>query len=241
MMPVHPGAYFSGQRSTEAAARDRGPRGYHDAAGGPSMPGDPAGQSRHLTLRYRAADWAVPANGDCHAGRPFTRGGIAALQHRPRRHRTGQVCTPAIEQRILDTTLQRRSPHGTHWSVRTLARYLGLSRMMIQRVWQRHELQPHRVERFKLSKDPQFEARVRDIVGLYLNPPARALVLCVDEKSQIQALDRTAPSCRCAPDCRNGKPMLTDAMARRPCLRPLTSSPARSLGAAGRATAAKSS
>jgi transposase len=65
--------------------------------------------------------------------------------------------------------------------------------MMVQRVWQRHEVQPHRVEKFKLSKDPRFEEKVRDIVGLYLDPPARALVLCVDEKSQIQALDRTAP------------------------------------------------
>lgn len=123
----------------------------------------------------------------------FSHGGIAALQQRPRRHRAAQVCTPAVEQRILDTTLKTRSPHGTHWSVRTLARHLGLSRMMIQRVWQRHAIQPHRVERFKLSKDPKFEERVRDIVGLYLNPPERALVLCVDEKSQIQALDRTAP------------------------------------------------
>jgi len=74
-----------------------------------------------------------------------------------------------------------------------LAQQLGISRTMLHRVWQRHDIQPHRVERFKLSKDPQFEAKVRDIVGLYLNPPDRALVLCVDEKSQIQALDRTAP------------------------------------------------
>lgn len=123
----------------------------------------------------------------------FTRGGVAALQQRLRRKRAGRVLTPAVEQQILDTTLKRRSPHGTHWSVRTLARHLGLSRMMIQRVWQRYEIQPHRVEKFKLSTDPRFEERVRDIVGLYLNPPERALVLCVDEKSQIQALDRTAP------------------------------------------------
>ena len=74
-----------------------------------------------------------------------------------------------------------------------LAQQLGISRTMVHRVWQRHDIQPHRVERFKLSKDPQFEEKVRDIVGLYLNPPDRALVLCVDEKSQIQALDRTAP------------------------------------------------
>ncbi len=63
----------------------------------------------------------------------------------------------------------------------------------MHRVWQRHDVQPHRVELFKLSNDPQFETKVRDVVGLYLNPPDRALVLCVDEKSQIQALDRTAP------------------------------------------------
>jgi transposase len=98
-----------------------------------------------------------------------------------------------VEQRILDTTLKTRPLAGTHWSVRTLAKQLGLSRMMVQRVWQRHEIQPHRVEKFKLSTDPRFEEKVRDIVGLYLDPPERALVLCVDEKSQIQALDRTAP------------------------------------------------
>ncbi len=123
----------------------------------------------------------------------FARGGVAELCQRPQRQRAGLVLTPQVEQHILDTTLKTRSPHGTHWSVRTLARHLGVSRMMVQRVWQRHEVQPHRVEKFKLSTDPKFEERVRDIVGLYLNPPDRALVLCVDEKSQIQALDRTAP------------------------------------------------
>jgi transposase/DNA-binding CsgD family transcriptional regulator len=123
----------------------------------------------------------------------FARGGVEALGHRPRRQRGGRVLTPGLEQRILDTTLKTRPLPGTHWSVRTLAKHLGVSRMMVQRVWQRHEIQPHRVEKFKLSKDPRFEEKVRDIVGLYLNPPERTLVLCVDEKSQIQALDRTAP------------------------------------------------
>jgi transposase/DNA-binding CsgD family transcriptional regulator len=123
----------------------------------------------------------------------FARGGVEALGCRPRRKRAGRVLTPAVEQRILDTTLTTRPAAGTHWSVRTLAKQLGVSRMMVQRVWQRHEIQPHRVEKFKLSRDPKFEEKVRDIVGLYLDPPARALVLCVDEKSQIQALDRTAP------------------------------------------------
>src|SRR6266566_3649189 len=75
----------------------------------------------------------------------------------------------------------------------SIAKHLRVSRMMVHRVWQRFDIQPHRVEKFKLSNDPQFEEKVRDIAGLYLDPPERALVLCVDEKSQIQALDRTAP------------------------------------------------
>ena len=94
----------------------------------------------------------------------------------------------------MDTTVKTRPGDGsTHWTVRMLAAQLRISRTIVQRVWQRHDIQPHRVERFKLSNDPHFEEKVRDIVGLYLNPPERALVLCVDEKSQIQALDRTAP------------------------------------------------
>jgi transposase len=98
-----------------------------------------------------------------------------------------------VEQKILDTTLKTRPANATHWSVRVLAAKLGVSRMMVQRVWQHYDIQPHRVEKFKISKDPKFEDKVRDVVGLYLDPPDRALVLCVDEKSQIQALDRTAP------------------------------------------------
>jgi len=123
----------------------------------------------------------------------FVRGGIEALRRTRKRKRARPVLTPELEQKILDTTLKTRPPDGTHWSVRLLARRLGLSRMMVQRVWQRYQLQPHRVEKFKISNDPRFEEKVRDVVGLYLNPPERALVLCVDEKSQIQALDRTAP------------------------------------------------
>ena len=131
----------------------------------------------------------------------FARGGVEALGHRPRRQRAGRVLTAELEQRILDTTLKTRPLPGTHWSVRTLAKQLGVSRMMVQRVWQRYEIQPHRVEKFKLSTDPRFEEKVRDIVGLYLDPPERALVLCVDEKSQIQALDRTAPLLPLRPGC----------------------------------------
>jgi transposase len=123
----------------------------------------------------------------------FTGGGVEALRRRQKRQRSRRVLTPELEQKILDTTLKTRPPHATHWSVRTLASHLGVTRTLVHGVWQRYEVQPHRVERFKLSNDPKLEEKVRDVVGLYLNPPDRALVLCVDEKSQIQALDRTAP------------------------------------------------
>src|SRR6266446_1271235 len=123
----------------------------------------------------------------------FTRGGVEALGQKQKRKRSRRVLTPELQQRILDTTLKTRPPDATQWSVRTLARHLGVSRTLVHGVWQRHDIQPHRVEKFKLSNDPKFEDKVRDIVGLYLNPPDRALVLCVDEKSQIQALDRTQP------------------------------------------------
>jgi transposase len=123
----------------------------------------------------------------------FQRAGVDALRRGQKRKRSRPVLTAELQQKILDTTLKTRPPDATHWSVRTLAKHLRVSRTMVHGVWQRHDLQPHRVERFKLSNDPKFEEKVRDVVGLYLNPPDRALVLCVDEKSQIQALDRTAP------------------------------------------------
>jgi transposase/DNA-binding CsgD family transcriptional regulator len=124
----------------------------------------------------------------------FAKTGVAAVTGIRKRKRKATVLTPELEKKILDTTLQSRPGDGsTHWSVRMLARHLAIGKTIVHRVWQRHDVQPHRVERFKLSRDPQFEAKVRDVVGLYLDPPDRALVLCVDEKSQIQALDRTAP------------------------------------------------
>ena len=123
----------------------------------------------------------------------FVQRGIQGLRESRKRKRSRRVLTAGLEQTILDTTLKTRPADGTHWSVRILATKLGVSRMMVQRVWQRFDIQPHRVEKFKISNDPKFEEKVRDVAGLYLNPPDRALVLCVDEKSQIQALDRTAP------------------------------------------------
>jgi transposase len=96
-------------------------------------------------------------------------------------------------ERVLTTTLESLPRDATHWSTRSLARQCGLSHSTVGRIWRAFALQPHRTETFKLSKDPLFIDKVRDIVGLYLNPPDRALVLSVDEKSQIQALDRMQP------------------------------------------------
>ena len=96
-------------------------------------------------------------------------------------------------ERVIVKTLETTPRDATHWSVRSMAAETGLSRAAIHRIWRAFSLQPHRTETFKLSKDPLFVEKVRDIVGLYLDPPDKALVLCVDEKSQIQALDRTQP------------------------------------------------
>ena len=117
----------------------------------------------------------------------FAKRGTAGICEPKKRKRSRRVLTPELEQRILDTTLKTRPADATHWSARVLASKLGVSRMMVQRLWQRHDIQPHRVEKFKISNDPKFEDKVRDVVGLYLDPPDRALVLCVDEKSQIRA------------------------------------------------------
>ena len=102
-------------------------------------------------------------------------------------------------ERLIATTLNEVPHDATHWSTRSLAQKLKLSQSTVSRVWRAFGLQPHRTETFKLSTDPLFIDKVRDIVGLYLNPPAKALVLCVDEKSQIQALDRTQPILPLAP------------------------------------------
>jgi transposase len=94
---------------------------------------------------------------------------------------------------VVKATLQTTPPNATHWSTRRMAHAQGLSRMAVQRIWKQHNLKPHLVRTFKISRDKQFVEKLHDVVGLYLNPPARSLVLCVDEKSQIQALDRTQP------------------------------------------------
>ncbi len=96
-------------------------------------------------------------------------------------------------ERVIALTLESIPKDATHWSTRSMAQASGLSQSAISRIWRAFALEPHRTETFKLSSDPLFIEKIRDIVGLYLNPPERAVVLCVDEKSQIQALDRTQP------------------------------------------------
>ncbi len=128
------------------------------------------GKWRHRFIRYRLAG----LHDELRPGRPRSRAdeAIAAL---------------------LTKTLRTTPPAGTHWSCRTMAEATGIPKSMVHRVWQAFGLQPHRQRTFKLSTDPFFVEKVRDIVGLYLNPPDKALVLCVDEKTQVQALNRTQP------------------------------------------------
>jgi transposase len=107
--------------------------------------------------------------------------------------------TDAQVEEVVTKTLESMPTNSTHWSTRLMAQKTGLSQTAIVRIWRAFGLQPHRVENFKFSKDPQFVEKVRDIVGLYLNPPDRAIVLCLDEKSQVQALNRTQPILPLAP------------------------------------------
>ena len=107
--------------------------------------------------------------------------------------RAAEKRTPALEARLLEWT-RRPAPDGsTHWSSRKLGQHLGVSHMMVARVWQRAGLKPHRIERYMASDDPDFELKAADIIGLYVKPPQYAAVFCVDEKTAIQALDRLDP------------------------------------------------
>jgi transposase len=124
--------------------------------------------------------------------RRFLQTRLEGLYDEPRPGAPRKVSDEQIEQVVIQTL--ETTPRGqTHWSTRELAKATGLSRMTISRIWHAFGLQPHRSENFKLSPDPLLIEKVRDIVGLYMNPPAHAMVFCVDEKSQIQALDRTQP------------------------------------------------
>jgi transposase len=117
----------------------------------------------------------------------------ASVKVRPGRGRKPSI-GPEKVQEIVHATLHEKPPGETHWSCRSMARAHGVSHTTVQKIWAARGLKPHRVQTFKLSKDPRFEEKLADVVGLYLSPPERAIVLSMDEKSQIQALDRTQPS-----------------------------------------------
>ena len=117
---------------------------------------------------------------------------LDGLSDEPRPGQPRTITDGQVEE-VIVTTLETTPKDATHWSTRSMAREVGLTQSAVHRIWKALGLQPHRQETWKLSKDPLFIEEVRDVVGLYLDPPERAVVLCVDEKSQIQALDRTAP------------------------------------------------
>jgi len=124
--------------------------------------------------------------------RRFVEQGLDGLLDEPRPGQPRKLSDAQIEA-VIARTLESKPAGATHWSTRSMAQATGLNQTAVSRIWRAFALQPHRSESFKLSKDPLFIDKVRDIVGLYMNPPDRALVLCVDEKSQIQALERTSP------------------------------------------------
>ncbi|HTS59029.1 MAG TPA: IS630 family transposase [Terriglobales bacterium] len=124
----------------------------------------------------------------------FAEGGPTALtEEAPGRGRKPRISSEKVKQ-IVEATLHTKPKAATHWSVRSMAKAQGVSPATVQRIWDAHGLEPHRTRSFKLSRDKQFVEKLTDVVGLYLNPPDKAVVLCMDEKSQIQALNRTQPS-----------------------------------------------
>ena len=124
----------------------------------------------------------------------FAQQGLVGLEKDAPRSGRKPKARAAVARKIVEVTTQERPAHATHWSTRSLAKHLGVSATMVQRVWKANQLQPHRIKTFKLSNDKRFAEKLVDVVGLYLSPPEHAIVLCVDEKTQIQALDRTQKS-----------------------------------------------
>jgi transposase len=123
----------------------------------------------------------------------FLDGGLAALDKDAPRPGRPSTITPAKMQEVVRKTTQEKPSNATHWSTRSMAKAAGLSEKSVRRIWHQHGLKPHLARTFKVSNDPQFAEKLETIIGLYLNPPEHAIVLCADEKSQIQALDRTQP------------------------------------------------
>src|SRR5438132_12808709 len=158
-----------------------------------------ARRARLILLLAEGHTWdEVSERIDCSRGfvaswsKRFTEQRIAGLYSR----HLGQVATvltPELEAKILEATWRAPTGGATHWSTRKLGAHLDVSHMMVARVWRKHGLQPHRIERYMASNDPDFQKKAADIIGLYLNPPAHAAIFCVDEKTHIQALDRKDP------------------------------------------------
>jgi transposase len=119
--------------------------------------------------------------------------GLAGLQRDATRRGRKPPLAASVIERVVKMTLHEKPPVATHWSARKLGKAIGISHTSVQRIWTAHGLKPHLVKTFKLSNDKRFVEKVKDVVGLYLDPPDKALVFSVDEKSQIQALDRTQP------------------------------------------------
>lgn len=145
-------------------------------------------------LSYEAitAKWGASASTISRWKRRFQEAGVGGLLDAPRSGRPNRI-QPSVEARILGETRKKPPAPYTHWSVRRMAKHVGVSPATVHRVWQRAGLKPHRLERYMESPDPQFEAKAADVIGLYLDPPENAAVFCVDEKTCIQALDRRDP------------------------------------------------
>jgi len=140
-----------------------------------------------------AAELGITAHKAARWRKRFLVARIAGLEKdAPRPGRTPRI-SAAMIKRVIQKTTREKPPQATHWSTRTMAAAVGLSEATVRRIWRQHGLKPHLVETFKVSSDPHFAEKLEAVVGLYLNPPEHAVVLCCDEKSQIQALDRTQP------------------------------------------------
>jgi len=148
--------------------------------------------SEGMTNQAIAARLLVKAHTVGHWRKRYAEGGFAALSELPRSGRPRSVSDEKVAE-IVRSTLEERPSGATHWSTRKLARKAAVSASTVGRIWRAFQLQPHRHESFTLSKDPYFVEKVRDVIGLYMSPPDNALVFCVDEKSQIQALERSQP------------------------------------------------
>src|SRR5881409_441137 len=172
--------------------------------------------------------------------RHFAEYGVVGLHDRPRSGRPPTI-TARKRAQIIALTLRAPAPGVTHWSTRDLARQAGVSHGTVHQIWRAHALKPHRVSTFKFTTDPEAEDKIYDVVGLYLNPPTSAVVLSLDEKTQIQALSRTQPCCPCGPGCRRARPTTIAGMASRACTRRWRSPPGGSSETARPGTPARTS